>query len=327
MSFQRKSYAGSILITGGTSGLGFQAALEIAKACPECLVVLASRSNKDATEQINDSLKQTNTTFQSLNLSSLSSVRAFASAWEAENYPPLRCLILNAGLQFPGGLVKTDNGLEATFAINHVGHALLFYLLTPYFEKEARIIITSSGTHDPDQKTGMPNAKYSSAQELAYPSDDMVNIDGRQRYSSSKLANVLWTYALDRRLRMQKSARLTVNAFDPGLMPGTGLARAYGAMPRFIWSNVMPRLLPLLRLALGTNNIHTTANSGATLAWLATSEELDGKSGLYFEGRRAIRSSLASYDREKQDDLWSWTATHVAQTEEEEAKFRDLATL
>ncbi|KAI9837014.1 MAG: hypothetical protein M1819_000663 [Sarea resinae] len=316
-----KPYSGTVLITGGTSGLGYHCALNIARQHPEYLVVLASRTDREsAATSINTSLGQENVIYLPLDLSSLAKVRSFAKEWESEDFPPIRALLLNAGLQFPDGVRKTDDGIEATFAINHVGHALLFHLLLPHLADRARVVITSSGVHDPAQKTGMPDAKYTSAEELAHPTPDSVKDDGPQRYSSSKLANVLWTYALQRRLTSMPGKHVSVVAFDPGLMPGTGLAREYDAVTRWVWTYLLPYIIPLLRRVVLANT-NTPQESGANLARLAVSPEVEGVSGVYYEGSKDIKTSDESYEKEKQDDLWKWTVKNTAINDEETAKF------
>ena len=220
------------IITGGTTGLGYQTALTLARQNPRNLIVIASRTDKTSSAQaINGTLRQRNVAFLPLDLSSTTSIRTFAASWSSHtpSYPPIRSLLLNAALQFPTGLHTTPAGIESTFAITHLGHALLFYLLLPHFASTARVVITSSGTHDPAQKTGVPDAVFTTAEELARPTAATQGNAGRQRYSSAKLANVLWTYALNRRLEdlaaRSGGKHITINAFDPGLMPGTGLAR------------------------------------------------------------------------------------------------------
>lgn len=310
-----KSQDRSVLITGGTAGLGYHCAIAIARQHPEYQVVIASRSDpNDAATSINRLLNQKNVRYLRLDLSSLTEVRSFAKRWEGKNYPPIQALLLNAGLQFPREVQYTVDGFESTFGINHVGHALLFSLLQSHLSDTARIVVTSSGTHDPAQKTGMPDAKYTTASELAHPTPESAkNNAGRQRYSTSKLVNVLWMYALHR--RRQKS--WTVVAFDPGLMPGTGLAREANAVVRFLWSNVLPHLLPLLRILSGNSNIHPPEKSGSTLAWLAVSPDVASTSGVYYEERKQIKTSEASYDEEKQEDLWEWTAKNTGTSNEE----------
>jgi NAD(P)-dependent dehydrogenase (short-subunit alcohol dehydrogenase family) len=211
---------------GGTSGLGFHAAVTIARQHPEYLVVIASRTDRDAAaESINKTLKQKNTIFLPLDLASLENVRSLVQTWESKSLAPIVALLLNAGSQFPEGIRKTSDGIESTFAINHVGHALPFHLLFPHLAAGSRVVLAASRTHDPTQKTSLPDAIYTTAEELAHPTPETSQYGGRQRCATSKLANVMWTYALHRPFVKLPEKKLTVTAFDPGLMPGTGLAQ------------------------------------------------------------------------------------------------------
>jgi NAD(P)-dependent dehydrogenase (short-subunit alcohol dehydrogenase family) len=187
--------------------------------------------------------------FLSVN-SSTAKVQSFASTWATKNYPPIISLILNAGTQFIGPMELNSEGYEMTFMVNHLGHALLFHLLTPYLAADARIVVTSSGTHDPllTQKAGLPDATYTTAEELAHPNSATAHPEGMQRYNSSKLANVLWTYALARHLTERKS-KITVNAYNPGLIFGTGLGRDWKPINKFFWYHVLPLLTPVVRLS------------------------------------------------------------------------------
>lgn len=295
--------------------MGYHAALKIAKDHPEYLVVIASRSDKNhAADSINKALGQSNTIFMALDLGDPASVRRFAEDWKAdETKPQIRALVMNAALQFPTALHLTDEGMEKTFAVSHAGHAVLFHLLCPHLAAGARVVITSSGTHDPAQKSGLPDAEYTTAEELAYPpKHKSEKVPGRKRYSTAKLCNVLWTYALARRLaEAAPERRIAVNAMDPGLMPGTGLAREGTAIERWLWNSVLPHLLGLLR-AVFNPNVHTPAESAAALARLAVSPDVEGVTGRYFEGLREVRSSSDSYVESKQEDLWEWTVNYVA---------------
>ena len=216
---------------------------------------------------------------------------------------------------------KTAEGIEKTFAISHVGHTLLFHLLCPYLAPNARVVVTSSGTHDPAQTTGMPDPVYNTAEELAHPPPSAVHIPGWQRYSTTKLANVLWTYALHRRLQQRVPERgITVNAIDPGLMPGTGLGRDAVWYQQFFWRYIFPHIIPLLRIIMP--NIHTPVSSGKALARLAVGEDAEGVSGKYFEGMKEIKSSKDSYDESKQEDLWTWTVAFQSNgSDNEKARF------
>ncbi|OIW27014.1 dehydrogenase/reductase [Coniochaeta ligniaria NRRL 30616] len=317
---------GSVLFTGGTSGLGFCAARDIARAHPDYVVVLASRTDGDgAAQRINKMLNQDNTVFLPLDLSDTNNVRTFAENWPSQRFPPIKAILLNAGLQFPGELKKSAQGIEKTFAVAHVGHALLFHLMCPYLAKNARIVVTSSGTHDPAQKSGLPDAVYNTAEELAFPPASTVNNQGRQRYATAKLVNVLWTYAVHRRLSQRVPDRgITINAFDPGLVPGTGLGREAGWVVRFLLNHVLPHMLPVLR-ALYSENVHTKEESGAALARLAVGVDVEGVSGKYFEGLKERESSKDSYDESKQDDLWAWTVKYLTEgREDEKVRFEEF---
>ncbi|KAK1634588.1 hypothetical protein BDP81DRAFT_472907 [Colletotrichum phormii] len=321
------AYKNSVIVTGGTSGMGYHASLKIAKEHPEYLVVIASRSDKDnAANAINKALGQSNTVFMPLDLGSPASVRRFAKDWIADTTKPqIQALVMNAALQFPTTLHLTDEGMEKTFAISHAGHALLFHLLCPYLATGARVVLTSSGTHDPAQKSGLPDAEYNSAEELAHPPASKLEIPGRKRYSTTKLCNVLWTYALARHLAERApERRITVNAMDPGLMPGTGLARESNGVERWLWNSVLPHLLGLLRIIFNPN-VHTPAESAAALARLAVSPDVEGVTGKYFEGLKEIESSADSYVKSKQEDLWEWSINYAAGGDAREAeRFQSL---
>jgi NAD(P)-dependent dehydrogenase (short-subunit alcohol dehydrogenase family) len=142
----------------------------------------------------------------------------------------------------------------------------------------------------------MPHPDYTSAADLAQPRAEASGNDGRRRYTTSKLCNVLFTYELDRRLDHGR-AGVAVNAFDPGLMPGSGLARDYPPLQRLAWRY----LFPALRVLPG---VRGTGTSGRFLAALTSDARFDGITGEYFAGLRPIRSSADSYDRNKALDLW-----------------------
>ena len=316
-------YKATAVITGGTAGLGYHAALNIARERPDWQVVIASRSDRDlSAHAINKATNQTNTVYLPLDLGDLQNVRSFASDYSDRDFPPIHALLLNAGLQFWGNVGYTPDGIEKTFAINHVGHVLLFNLLRPHFAQQIRIVLTSSGTHDPAEKTGMPDAIYRNAEELAHPTAETAKYEGRQRYGTSKLTNILWTYALHRRI-VAAGKQWTVVAIDPGLMPGTGLAREYPAVLQWIWNQLLPRMIPLLRLLLSPN-IYTVADSGEILAATAIGDEVKGKSGVYLQRLKVTKSSDASHEEPKQDDLWEWTAQAVANNENEARAFKNI---
>jgi len=336
------AFTSTILITGGTTGLGKHSALLLAQQFPNAKIIIASRTDKDKTaDALNNVLqkqqKSANTSnikqieYISLDLSSTANIRSFATSYASRSYPPVTALLLNAGLQYHSGkeLRLSPDGIESTFAVNHVGHALLFFLLKPYLAPNARIIITASGTHDPAQKTMAPDAKYETAELLAHPTDKdgyETGNRGLQRYASSKLANVVFMYALERRLeaaRHSKGVGWTVCTMDPGLMPGTALGRDAGPVIAWLFMNVATRLIWLLRLLLGSQNVHLPQESAANLARLASmvGKEAEGSSGEYFEGDKVVDSSVDSRDEKKQEDLWQWTVDFLAKNKEEKEAF------
>jgi len=163
----------------------------------------------------------------------------------------------------------------------------------------------------------MPEAKYTTAEELAHPAPESAKIDGRQRYTSAKLVNVMWTYALHRRFTHIPEKHLTVICACPGLMPGTGLAREYPAWLKFLWLHFLPHIIPVMRILID-GNIWLPKDSGATLARLVMG---DDASGVYYSSGKPIKSSVASYDEAKQEELWEWTLKNISESEEERVKF------
>ncbi|MDT7565941.1 MAG: hypothetical protein QOG76_4565 [Pseudonocardiales bacterium] len=273
------------MVTGGTGGLGLECARVLA-ATPGARVVVTGR-DKGRTAAAAAALDAYPMV---LDLGSLASVHRFAAELgtdlAAGALPPLRGLVCNAGLQVTTDS-RTEDGFETTFGVNHLGHLALVEDLVDRFEAPARIAFVSSGTHDPAKPTGMPSPLAdATADELAFPPVEPGARTGRRRYTTSKLANVRTSYVLAQRLRERG---ITVNAFDPGLMPGTGLARDAGAVTRLLWRTVARGLVVLPM-------VNTTRTSGANLARLLTATELAGVTGAYFVGRHPAGSSLASYD-------------------------------
>ena len=295
--------AKTYIVTGGNSGLGFECASALAKD-GSVLVVIASRNvqqGEQAAQRIRDA--GGNVKVLPLDLAKQASIRAFVEAFRKRQFPPLAGLVCNAGGQNVGAPTKTGEGYETTFAVNHLGHYLLSRLLLPDLEIGGRITFTSSGTHDPRQKTGMPEPRYIDAEAAAHDFEP-GGAAGRRRYTTSKLCNIYTTYEFARRFSASPDPRLQslrVNAFDPGLMPGTGLARTYSAPLRFVARYILPML------SLFISNVNSPAKSGRRLARLASGGE-GPATGKYYSEDREIRSSDASYDTRNALDLWNWSA-------------------
>jgi light-dependent protochlorophyllide reductase len=312
------------IVTGANTGLGFECARALAETL-DWHVIVACRSLEKGREAVKRLITQTRhqeIEAMTLDLAALESVRNFARDYATEPRPPLRALVCNAATQIVSGRTYTDDGFETTFAVNHLGHFLLVNLMLAQMAPPARIVVVSSGTHDPAQTTGMPPPLYKSARLIARPDQDSKPLDdpngtaGRRAYTTSKLCNVLFTYELDRRLRAEKRVgsngrSITVNAFDPGLMPGTGLARDYGRFARFAWRFVLPALRPFVP------NVNSAGRSGRSLASMLTDPRFDRISGKYFQGPRDVPSSKDSYDPAMATELWESSASMVKLTPDE----------
>ena len=284
------------IITGANSGLGLQCARSLLATDPSWHVVLAVRDPERGAAAVEQLGSGQRCTVMQLDLASLSSVQGFIDDARVGGLPPLHAVVCNAGVQVVSGAQTTADGYEMTFGVNHLGHFALVSGLLDALRPPARIVVVSSGTHDPAKFTGMPHPHYASAAELAQPPGELTGEEGRRRYTTSKLCNLLFCYELDRQLE-HGTRGVTVNAFDPGLMPGSGLSRDYPPLMQFAWRYV----LPALRFLPGVNSTRT---SGRHLAALAADPRLDGVTGMYFEGNKPALSSVDSYDLDKARELW-----------------------
>lgn len=242
-----------------------------------------------------------------LDLANLSSIKHLADRLAQGEFPPLHAIVCNAGSQFVQDTQTTDDGVEATFGVNHLGHFLLVRLLLDQLQEPGRILVISSDTHDPRQRTGMPAPRYAAPAQLANPeaSDSLLAglpplTRGQIRYTTSKLCNLYFAYELSHRLQ-SASRSIEVAAFNPGMMPGkdSSLARDYRPMLRFMWNHVLP-LMRFLRPA-----IRSTKISGGHLAQLLLRQ--DFTNGSYWDGTKPIASSEESYNRERAAELWDWS--------------------
>jgi len=295
----------TFIITGGNSGLGYGCAKNIAKSHKNNHVILACRNADKANEAVNSLIKETNNnniTSLELDLASLESVRNFVSKFSNLDYPPLYALVCNAGLIMVDKTHYTKDGFESSFGINHLGHFLLANMLLEKMTNSGRIVFVSSGTHDPAQKTIVATPVYENARMIAYPkemnqNENMLTV-GQCRYSTSKLCNIYCTYELAERIKQQTNKNITVNAFNPGQMPGTGFSRTFPPIMRFVSKHILPVF------TLFCPNINTPDKSGKALASLIINPELNETTGKYFDGTREIKSSELSYNKENRKDLW-----------------------
>jgi len=302
------------LLTGGNSGIGFEAARALARA--GWRVVIASRNRAASAEAVRRLERESGAGCAEelgVDLAAPASVRALAKEVVARGLS-LQALVCNAGLQMNHGPQRTADGYELTFAANHLGHFLLVNLLLERLAPAARIVIVSSGVHDPAQFTGMPKAAIGDFAVLAATGGpDPDRFDGRLAYVNSKLCNVWFAYELDRRLSVWASGsgakRITVNGWEPGLVPGSGLARDYPAAARLVWNWVLPGVTRALHPFVP--GLSTLGLSGRALARMVLDPALAGVSGKYFPATarwREAPSSRDSYDAGRAFELWEASA-------------------
>ena len=312
MSSQTNAHQ-SIIITGGSSGLGYQCAKAIAQSERGWYIIIASRNLNRVESAVNKIITETGYPHiqgLELDLASLQSVRYFVRQLDRLNIPPLKGLVCNAGVQIVSGNTYTVDGFETTFGVNHLAHFLLVNLLLPQMAEGSRIVFVSSDTHDPTTQTGMPAPRYESPHQMAFPREihkleDVGSIrqsrrdaNGQCRYATSKLCNLLCTYELARRLQRHQLI-ISVNAFNPGLMLDTQLARDYSTNQKL--ALLLNTILPLLRQVLKFHNSH---NMGQALALVILNPDLEGVTGEYFDGLDRGNSSLESLDKRKAVELW-----------------------
>ena len=292
----------SIIITGANSGIGFECALQMAKLAPNEQIILACRNVQAGNEAINKIKSNTNhqnLLCLSLDLASLQSVRDFKKAFLELPNTRVAVLINNAGIA-PNirETAYTKDGFEITFGTNHLGGFYLTMLLLPYIKQGGSITFTASDTHDPAAKAGIEPPIYKSAKKLAFPEKMPGKVGmklGQRRYSTSKLCNVMTAYSFHKKV---SDKNIRVNAFDPGLTPGTGFTKNFPAPLHFVVSRIMPLFISFKK------NMNSPQTSGQRLANLAYAKELRHLNGIYYSDGKVIKSSTDSYNEDFQKDLW-----------------------
>ena len=291
------------VMTGGTTGLGRRAAMQIA-AQPGALVIIGARGGR-AGPAGTESLP--------LDLNSLASVSAFAEAVKARlGGAPIDMLILNAGLQYPDAKQRSADGFEATFAVNHLAHYLLARLLLPNIAEGGRLVITTSDTHDPAIIPFAP--KTLDPQALAHP-DRASDTSGARAYAASKLCDLLTARALAARDDIN-TRHIRVIAYNPGLTVGTSLGRASPAWMRALISSAPARgMLRFVSLFKSAFYPGTPERAGEVLAALALGRVTPPPGHIYaslVRGKLTFPdpSELAQSD-EARDRLWRESAAMV----------------
>lgn len=229
--------ASTLLITGASSGLGLALAQRLS-TLPGLHLILPVR-NAERAAWLRSALPQAQISTPVLDLSRLDSVRRF----EVPVAQALDAVMLNAGVQSANAIVRTTDGMEQSFAVNHLAHHLLLRKLAPMLAPKAIVGWTASGTHNPNDRIarnfGFAGAHYLPPEALAqgrYASAPNAQQMNRDAYASSKGLNVLSA----RHFARLETGQRSYFSYDPGLMAGTGLAREHGAMLNMAWKYVLP---------------------------------------------------------------------------------------
>jgi NAD(P)-dependent dehydrogenase (short-subunit alcohol dehydrogenase family) len=160
------------IITGASSGLGLECTRDVLRRDEGWHVVLAvrDRGRGEAAAAALDAPRRC--TVMVLDLASLASVRGFVAALPGKGLPRLHAVVCNAAVQVVTGTRWSADGIELTFATNHLGHFALVNGILDQLEAPARIAVVSSDTHDPSKGPGMPAPRYQTAAALAHPGEE-----------------------------------------------------------------------------------------------------------------------------------------------------------
>ncbi|MBK8908543.1 MAG: SDR family oxidoreductase [Rhodospirillales bacterium] len=267
------------VITGSTGGIGRVAALRLADAGARVVIVGRDRQRGQAlAEGLRRQRGPDTAEFFAADLSAGAARSALADAI-LQRHPRIDVLVNNAGGMF-GRRTMSADGLEMTFALNHMGYFHLTHLLLPAIRAAApaRIVNVASDAH------------FGASLDF----EDLQNEHSYRRlraYKRSKLANVYFTYELARRL---EGSGVTVNALHPGFV-ATEIGVRNRLIPRLVWS-------------LATLAAIDVEAGARTSVFLASAPEVANVTGRYFDKCRPKPSSPASYDEPAQRRLWDISA-------------------
>lgn len=314
----------SILITGGNSGIGYEAARKLVAEGHSVTLACRTQARADAAASAVNSEAAASGRASAgsargieCDLASLASVRQCAAAFLALKAAPIDVLVLNAAVA-PGtqqtSPKRTSDGFEETIGVNHLGHFLLTALLSPALApRGGRVVVTASEVHNPEEPGGQVGSKASlgelgglraalRAGDGRFEMADGGAYDPDKAYKDSKLCNMLFMAELDRRLQAEGRG-VCANAFSPGLITKTGLFR-----------NQRPLFVAAFDFV--ANNVarfgETPEYGGGCIDFMATAAELEGQHGLFYSdyppGKHTLVRRVPSAearDERKAAELWA----------------------
>ena len=266
-----------VVLTGATNGIGLAAAIELARRGADLTLVARDPGRAaEAVRQISAASSGRTPEVVFADLASQSSIRQLASALLAR-YPRIEVLVNNAGAIYARRQLTAD-AIELTWAVNHLAPFLLTTLLLDRLKasRPARIVTTSSGAHEGAR---IPFHDLNGEQSWRGA--------GFTRYGETKLANILFTAELARRL---DGTGVTANAFHPGFV-ATGFNRNNGVLMR-------------VGMALSRPFARSPLKGAESLVWLVDAEEAGQLNGAYVFDRRPVTPSPAAQDADAAGRLW-----------------------
>ena len=268
------------VVTGANAGLGYETTLDLARKGAEVIMVCRSAEKAEkARQEIVKATGNLNIHVELADLSSQNQIRKLGGRLRSKDRP-IDVLVNNAGLVLSERGLSEDQ-IELVLAVNHLGPFLLTHLLIPLLKKapEARIVNVSSANH------------YRARMDF----NDLFqekNFSGLRAYGQSKLANVLFTYELDRKLNQAKYHHISTNALDPGLNNTSIGNKGANWLYSLVWS---------LRKRQGMS----PKEGAQTQIHLASSPDLKGVSGQFWQKSKPVRSSDLSYREADAGKLWN----------------------
>ena len=258
------------MVTGGTAGIGRETVRGLVRQGAR---VLFTGRNTTAADELVGAIRaeigDAQIEFVAADYASLKSVKSLSEVIR-QRLKTIDILVNNAGLNTSKATLSED-GIETTFAVNHLAPFLLTNLLLKNIADGGRIVNVASKMH--------------SWRSMNFDDIELKkNWGAITAYSQSKLANVMFTYSLARMLEPRK---ITVNCLHPGVI-ASDITREMPGFVRFVVKLVLK----------------TPEQGAETSLYLASSPDVAGITGKYFDDKKAIPSSKESYDTAKQEQLW-----------------------